>query len=173
MQDVTGGMRLCSESQIAGRQLGQNLHNSPKSNDRFAGLFAGRSRAGQKRTFNEGPSDENDQNVPPATRPRLEITPSNSAITSSHVAPSYEVPVASSSRNILPSIPPTSGPIFATSSLHNTFPPHSHSSAYHTSDSSGTYNPPFNPYLHSNIPSGSQTGDYFSAYSTAARSLPL
>ncbi|OJA09371.1 hypothetical protein AZE42_08543 [Rhizopogon vesiculosus] len=59
------------------------LHPEVKDDARFLGLFTGRSR-GQKRSFNEGPSDENDQNAPPTTRPHLEITPFHSVTTPSH-----------------------------------------------------------------------------------------
>ncbi|KAG1883368.1 hypothetical protein F4604DRAFT_1737853 [Suillus subluteus] len=45
----------------------------------------------------------------------LDITPSNSVITSLHAGPSYEVPLASSSPRYSPNIPPTSAPILATS----------------------------------------------------------
>ncbi|OJA11583.1 hypothetical protein AZE42_07516 [Rhizopogon vesiculosus] len=76
------------------------LHASSSPNIRAVG-----SRR-QKRTFNEGPSDENDQNVPPAMRPRPEIIPFHSAITPSYVGPS------STPHNIL-----------ATSSSHSAFEP--------------------------------------------------
>ncbi|OAX32135.1 hypothetical protein K503DRAFT_805473 [Rhizopogon vinicolor AM-OR11-026] len=81
------------------------LHLELKDDVRFSGLFTGRSRS-QKRSFNEGPSDENDQNAPPATRPCLEIIPFHSA-----AAPSPGGP-PSTPRNIL-----------ATSSSHNAFEP--------------------------------------------------
>ncbi|KAG2068528.1 hypothetical protein BDR04DRAFT_1103184 [Suillus decipiens] len=68
-------------------------HPELKTGERFAGLFTGRSRTGQKRSFNEGPSDETVQNVPSATRPRLDISHSNSSL---HAGPS--------SCNTLPSI---------------------------------------------------------------------
>ncbi|KAG2068660.1 hypothetical protein BDR04DRAFT_1102971 [Suillus decipiens] len=37
-------------------------HPELKTDERFAGIFTGRSGTGQKRSFNEGPSDETVQN---------------------------------------------------------------------------------------------------------------
>ncbi|KAG2063323.1 hypothetical protein BDR04DRAFT_1111649 [Suillus decipiens] len=71
-------------------------HPELKTNKRFAGIFTGHSRTGQKRSFNESPSDETVQNVPSATHPCLDISHSNSLL---HAGPS--------SCNILLSIHPT------------------------------------------------------------------
>ncbi|KAJ8587016.1 hypothetical protein M405DRAFT_906790, partial [Rhizopogon salebrosus TDB-379] len=119
-------------------------HPELKDDEHFSGLFTGRTR-GQKRSFNEGPLDENDQNAPPATRPRLEIIPSHSTTTPLHAGPS------STPRNIL-----------ATSSSQNAFGAHSNGYLlpYPTDMTRNSFNIPFNPHLNST--SGFQPA-YFSA----------
>jgi hypothetical protein len=142
--DITGALRVPTSG--TKRELLNairehfELHPELEDDARFSGLFTGRSR-GQKRSFDEGPSDENDQNVPPATRPRLEIIPFHSATTPSHAGPS------STPRNIL-----------ATSSSHNAFGTHSNSYPlpYPTDTTQNPFNLPFNPHLISTIPSGFQ-----------------
>ncbi|KAG2078699.1 hypothetical protein BDR04DRAFT_1087225 [Suillus decipiens] len=60
-------------------------HPELKTDERFAGLFTGRSCTGQKQSFNQGPSAETVQNVPSASRPHLDISHSSSSL---HAGPS-------------------------------------------------------------------------------------